>query len=94
MHGIFVPAPENAVPRGVLAEELQHAIDVTCGFHSRQRIAVLRRTNPSNYNDVWHKGVFNRIADAIESPDTTIFDFFLTLDDAAAFRRAAQGLPR
>jgi hypothetical protein len=94
LHGIFLRAPENAVPRGVLAEEIQHAIDVTSGFHSPQRIAALRRANPSNYNDVWHKGVFNRIADALENDPHSIFHFFLNADDAAAFRRAAEGLPR
>ena len=93
-HGIYLRAAETAVPRGVLAEELQHSIDVTSGFHSPQRISALRRAHRDNYNDLWHQGVFKRIADALESSETSLFHFFLSAEGAAAFRRAPEGLPR
>jgi len=93
-HGIQLKAPEDAVPRGLLAEELQHAIDYSSGFHSPQRVAANRRMYKELYNEYWHKGVFARIADAIESDPHSIFHYFLTADDAKAFRQAAAGLPR
>jgi hypothetical protein len=76
----------------VLAEELQHAIDVSSGFQSPQRIAAWNRMHGENFNVRWHQGVFGRIADSLESSETSIFHFFLSTEDAPAFRRAVEAL--
>jgi hypothetical protein len=92
LHGILLEAAEDSVPRGTLAEELQHAIDYSAGLHSPQRIASMQAMYGANFNDVWHQGVFNRIADTLESSDTSIFHYFLDENDAAGFRAAAEAL--
>jgi hypothetical protein len=91
-HGIFLEAPEGAVPQGTLAEELQHAIDYAAGLHDQSAIAALKRAYGENFNVVWHQGVFNRIAEALEGEQTSIFHFFLDPAEAASFRRAATAL--
>ena len=94
LHGILLEAEERAVTRGVLAEELQHAMDVAGGLHSARAITSMKRLYGAAFNNVWHQGVFNRIADALESQETTIFHFFLHPEDAQAFRKAADALGR
>lgn len=74
-HGILLEAPEGTVPRGVLAEELQHAIDFSAGLHSGQRISAWKRVHGVNFNTRWHQSVFRRIADTIESDETSILRF-------------------
>lgn len=77
--------------KGVLAEELQHAIDRAMEIFPRE-FDALAKTMKTNNGAVakWHEGLFRRIADQVEAESNAIFNRFLTKDDAPAFRAAAK----
>jgi hypothetical protein len=97
LHSILLSADDSNVPRGTLAEEVQHAIDKAAGLFDDGRLAnglpKIKSRFGENYNAVWHAGVFDRIADSLES-GTSVLNIFLDSSDASAFRNAANEIWR
>lgn len=90
-HVVYLTASENNVNRGILAEELQHSIDYLTGIHDRRVINKLKKKyGEPKYNDIWHAGVFNRIAESLDNDPNSIFHVFLDKNDVAGFREAAK----
>jgi RHS repeat-associated protein len=100
-HEIDIAARDfNYVNRGVLAEEIQHAIDRTNASISKE---TLKRYNKhidalvdqygNKWNNLWHAEVFDRIAETLENNfQNSIFKNFLTPSEAEIFRQASREL--
>ena len=97
LHQILLQADDSHIPRGTMAEEVQHAIDKSAGLYDDRRLAnglpKLKEKFGEHYNTVWHAQGFERIADGIETGWATLNILFEPAE-ADAFRRAAAELWR
>ena len=100
-HTAKVVVRDGQLNKGVLAEEVQHALDSQCGLwkaHERLRDAKFRKYSKDVANDWWHVGVFRRIAAQTVAAPRSVHREFLSAEDAVKFKNAADeietGLPK